>query len=537
MGWIISKKKLLRRAKRKEKIEMEHASKKGVEVLTGLLSRWADANKSKAVKTVAITDRQFGDNGKGKFADLFAEWADIIARGTGGDNCGHTTRYRDLEIITHLIPSGIRHDVAGKINIIGSGVVVYPKSLSVELAQIRELGMTCNNLCLAYNAKLITPAEILLDRIRESSGGKGKIGSTGKGIGPAYSDVFDRQGLLINDLLNPEFFRAKLERHLEYKRKILRNYDSETIKAIMHSEHLESGLYYEAENIFNTDAIYEKYLEYGREFQPLIEDTDALMRSSLGKSNILLEGAQGDMLSIKRGTYPFVTSSDCATAGLAEGVGLKETDIDLSLGIIKGFYMTRVGGGPFPTEFGAEKSERWCNGGEGSRGKESELYGHVSVNDKDYFIRGIAMRRAGSEYGATTGRPRRTGRLDLPLLRYTLTFNSPDMILTKLDVLNDCEIIDICDQYEYCGPTYLHAGKQIEAGDRLETAIPAAEVLQHCRPVYRSFPGWQKNLSGCADYESLPSELKTILEFVMSHTGIRPRIISIGPDREETIFL
>ena len=488
--------------------------------------------------TVAITCRQFGDTGKGKFVDIFAKWADIIARGTGGDNCGHSIQADGKELVVHIIPSGILYDSIGKINIIGSGVVVYPKSVSKELATLREMGLSYNNLKIAYNAKLILPTEIVLDRVRESISGKGKIGSTGKGIGPAYADFVDRQGLMVNDLLNPKLFVQKLRRHLEYKKLILKNCDPDLLKSIMDHEHLESGLYYDKKEIFNFDAIYETYLSYGDELKDFITDTDTFMQERLGINTILLEGAQGDMLSINHGTYPFVTSSDCTVAGLAQGVGLKESDIDLSLGIIKGFYMTRVGGGPFPTEIGGLESDQWCNGGKANRDNEKMLYTKASAEDrKSEFHQGVALRMAGNEYGATTKRPRRTGWLDLPLLRYVLGFNSSDLILTKLDILNDYEEIKIAYAYEYKGFDCYFAGKLIKKGDILRVAIPDSTIMKDCYPVYQRFKGWKSSLSDCKNYESLPSEFKDILQFIINEAEINPLIISIGPDREETIFL
>lgn len=490
----------------------------------------------KNVKTVAISCRQWGDTGKGKFVDIFAEWADIIVRGTGGDNAGHTVVCDGKELVTHLVPSGILRE--GKINIIGNGTVDYPKSLVGEIAQLKERGISCSNLKLAYNAKIILPTEILLDRLKEVSAGSGKIGSTGKGIGPTYTDFVGREGLIVNDLLNPTFFREKLKRHLKYKMAILKTYDLELIKTILDHEHLESGFYYDADNIISFEAVCEKYLAYGEELKPYISDTDSFIKSKLGISNILLEGAQGDMLSIDRGSYPFVTSSDCTVAGLAKGAGLKESDIDLSLGIIKGFYMTRVGAGPFPTELGGEQSDIWCNGGKANKAMEKALYDSTSkIDGGEEFLEGVALRMAGNEYGATTGRPRRTGWLDLPLLRYTLGFNSPDLILTKLDVLNDCDVIKVCNHYKYVGEDCVYAGQKILSGRYLETAIPQSEIMKFCKPIYVKFPGWKCGLGDCRSYDDLPEELKHILEFIIKETKARPRIISIGADREETIFL
>jgi adenylosuccinate synthase len=385
---------------------------------------------------------------------------------------------------------------------------------------------------------LILPTEIVLDRVRESISGKGKIGSTGKGIGPAYADFVDRQGLMVNDLLNPDILAQKLRRHLEYKKLIFKNYDSELIKTIMNHEHLNSGIYYDSKDIFNFTEIYEMYLNYRDELKEFITDTDTFIKQNLGKKKILLEGAQGDMLSINHGTYPFVTSSDCTAAGLAQGVGLKESDIDLSLGIIKGFYMTRVGGGPFPTEIGGWESDKWCNGGQANRDIEKIFYTKSSAEDrKSEFHQGVALRMAGNEYGATTKRPRRTGWLDLPLLRYVLGFNSPDIILTKLDILNNYEEIKIAYAYQYKGSDCYFAGKLIKKGDILRVAIPDSSIMKDCQPVYQRFKGWKSSLKECKDYESLPLEFKNILSFIINEAGINPRIISIGPDREETIFI
>jgi len=486
-------------------------------------------------KTIAVSCRQWGDTGKGKIVDLLTGWAEVIVRSTGGDNAGHTICTDGRTFIAHLIPSGIIGDSDGKINIMSSGMVIYPRSLIMELANLRSLGMSYDNLFLSCRAKLITPAEIVFDRISEVVAGSGRIGSTGRGIGPCYTDEVARYGLTVNDLLNPVFFRAKLARHLEYYTRILRFYDWEDIKTILYHEHLESGLYYDEKSIFNFNTISRKYLEYGRELQPLIRDTDSIIQSKLGIRRILLEGAQGDLLSVKRGTYPFVTSSDCTVAGMAAGAGIEESDIDLSLGIIKGFYMTRVGGGPFPTEYGGKQSEEWCNGGQVTRTREEKIL--AWVNDLDEFLRGIAIRQVGSEYGATTKRPRRTGRLDLPLLRYVLGFNSRDIVMTKLDVLDDCEEIEICDHYVYTGPNFYNGQELIETGSVMHVAIPAAEFLQYCQPVYVKFPVWKSNLRTCHRAADLPAELKSIINFLEDGLGIKVRIISVGPDRQETVFL
>jgi len=499
---------------------------------------WSGLKKlTKDITTVAITCLQWGDTGKGKFVDLFARWAKIIARGTGGDNAGHSIWSNGVGHVFHLIPSGILYDSEGKINIIGTGTVVYPKTLCHELALLRKDGLSYNNLMLSLNAKLILPTHIVLDNVQEClAGNSGKIGTTGKGIGPAYADHVARFGLVVNDLLNTDVFATKLKRHLAHKRAILANCDSEILKVALNKPHLENGLYYDSKVIFRIDAIFEKYMAYGKELAPLIRETDFFLQSQVGRKKILLEGAQGVLLSPKYGSYPFVTSSDCSVHGLAEGVGLTRSQVDLSLGIVKGFYMTRVGDGPFPTEMGGERSDKWCNGGEGSRELESSRYGDAGINDKDEFLQGVALRRIGQEFGATTGRPRRTGWLDLPLLKHSLRISGPDVILTKLDVLNGLEEIKVCTAYKYCGPDFRYGEEKIRSGGILKEAIPVSEVLQYCQPVYEKHAGWPGELRGISSFDGLPSELKKILKSVVEKTGLNPRIISIGQDREETIF-
>ncbi len=490
---------------------------------------------NKVAWILAVVCNQWGDTGKGKFIDYFASWADVVARGTGGANAGHTVKTGNIEFISHLIPSGILHDKNGKINVIGSGTVLDPRILCEELAQLRENGLRYDHLMIALNAKLVLPQHLLLDRIKESDSGRVKIGTTGRGIGPCYTDHYARTGLIMNDLLNKDVFVKKLERNLREKVRILKTYDPELVEKIMSHEHLENGIYYDPADIIDVDAIVEKYCNvYGKELEGMIRDTDEFMQRSAGKKRILLEGAQGLLLSIDYGSFPYVTSSDPSVRGLAKGVGLSEKQVDLTLGIVKAFYMTRVGGGPFPTEMGGAKSEEWCNG-DGNRNFENSL--PVTVNDRDEFHQGIAIRIAGNEYGATTGRPRRTGWLDLPLLRYAIGINGPDVILTKLDVLSGCERIKLCRAYRYEGPDYRLGEKTIKTGDVFETAIPQTEVLQFCRPIYTEFGGWQQDIRGAKTLEGLPDRLKEILDYVKKETGIVPRILSVGPDREETIVL
>jgi len=502
------------------------------------------------VKVLAINCLQWGDTGKGKIVNLFSPWADIILRGVGADNAGHTAYYGSQEFIFHLLPSGIIYDAEGKINIIGRGTAVYPRALDQELVMLRSRNMTYNNLKISPLAKLILPTHIVLDRLREKlkSNGNGRIGTTGKGVGPVYTDQVNRSGLIVNDLLNPEIFIKKLVKHLADKRKILESYGPEVlefISEIMQAEHLEQGIYYDPHLIFSQEVIFERYLEYGREFKSLIQDIDAYLQKQVGRKNILIEGAHGLLLSIDYGTYPFVTSSECSVHGSLRGTGLNSSDVDLSLGIMKGFYMTRVGCGPFPTELGGQLSDDWCNGGQANRQLEEQQFSNLLINSSGQnqeadFQQGIAIRLAGQEYGATTQRPRRTGWLDLPLLRYAwrcanLSRSRSGLIMTKLDVLNQLEFIPVCTHYIYRGPTYYWGNQTIKPGDEIREAIPLSEVLQHCQPVYQIFDGWQQELAG-KNWHDLPKKLRKLIRFVESE-GIPSFILSIGPRSEQTIFL
>lgn len=492
------------------------------------------------IKTLAVLCLQYGDTGKGKFVDLFAKWAHIIVRGNGADNAGHTICYKGKKLITHIIPSGIMYDNVGKTNIVGSGCAVYPKTFKGELLGLDAIGCSYNNLRIAHNAKLILPDHIVMDRIKELNNSGVKIGTTGKGVGPVFADHTARTGLIMNDLLNKDIFVKKLRHHLIDKVRILKTYDTEALKKVMSHEHLENGIYFDAKNIFNEDVIIQKYLDYGQDFNLMIRDTDEFIRSQAGKTEILLEGAQGLLLSVDEGASPHVTSSNCSLSGLSKGAGLLDSSqVDKCLGIIKGFYTTRVGEGPFPTEFGASESDKWCNG-VGSRKQELELYPLASVNDVNQFLRGVAYRREGDEYGATTGRPRRTGRLDLPLLRYSLQFFNPaylTLILTKLDCLNDCEVIEICDQYKYVGPDFRVGEKILRAGDYLNKAIMIREVLEYCQPIYSLHEGWLCSLKGISKYENLPKQIRIILNYLVAQTKVDLGILSIGADRNANVFI
>ncbi len=490
------------------------------------------------VFTLAIVCNQWGDTGKGKIVDLFAaEWADIIARGTGGANAGHTIVINGEEFIFHLIPSGILHDGAGKINLLGRGVAFDPRIFCEELEILRKEGMAYNHLRVSKDAHLVLPHHLVLDRVKEIDAGKLKIGTTGRGIGPLYVSHYDRTGLTVNHLLNKDFFAKELKRSIARTVRQLRIDDPEVVKGVMQHEHLEDGIYYHPEKIFDVDAIIDKYLKYVKEFRDMICDTDRLVQSAvIHKKNVLLEGAQGLLLSVDYGAYPYVTSSDPSVNGLAKGVGLSEREVDLTLGIVKAPYMTRVGEGTFPTEMGGDESAKWCGNTKVTRAAEEKRFTTGSVNSKNDFIQGVFIRMFGGEYGATTGRPRRIGCLDLPLLRHAIKYNGNNIILTKLDVFNECEEIRICEAYEYVGPTYNNGQEIISPGHRVEVPVPSNEFLKYCIPIYTRHKGWESDISGIKNFQELPQELRAIIRYIKSSTVTNIPLISIGRDRNDTIF-
>ncbi|MBA3788870.1 adenylosuccinate synthetase [Patescibacteria group bacterium] len=491
----------------------------------------------KEPSTIAIIDVQWGDTGKGKFVDVLSEWADIIARGTGGANAGHTICIGNRTHVFHLIPSGILRDSDDKMNIIGTGVALDLHILCEEFDLLELNGLSFDHLRISRDAHVVLPQHLLFDRLKEASLGGKKIGTTGRGIGPLYGDRVARTGLTMLDLLNPATFRTKLRRNLDEKAYFIRCVDPEMAKAVMGHEHLEKGRFYHPETIFDQDAIIKRYLQYASRIRDMVCDTDTLLRQQVGKRNILLEGAQGVLLSVDHGIHPHVTSSDCSLAGLVKGVGLREKDVDRVFSIVKAPYMTRVGEGVFPTELGGERSEEWCSVSGQSADKEREAFPAASVNSDDPFEQGIGVRQAGNEYGATTRRPRRTGWLDLPLLRYALQFAGQELILTKVDVLDTCERILICNAHLYRGPIYDMGDYVLHPEDLLVKAIPNSEILRHVSPCYQDFPGWQRDISGARTRADLPLELLDIVSFIEKQTKTAVVAVSVGRERDQTVYL
>ena len=418
-----------------------------------------------------VVGSQWGDEGKGKIVDLLSERVDIVARYQGGANAGHTVVLDGEKYILHLIPSGILHE--NTICAIGNGVVIDPAALLDEIAFLESRGISVRGrLLISHRAHLIMPYHKLLDQAKESRDADQKIGTTGRGIGPAYVDKVNRMGIRIVDLLDRDLLQAKLRRNIEEKNEILKK------------------IY--GEQALDVEQIIAEFLEFDQKIDPYVKDVSTFLNQAIrdGKE-ILLEGAQGTLLDVDFGTYPYVTSSNPISGGACCGVGIGPTKIDSVMGVIKA-YTTRVGMGPFPTEID-----------------------EASVN----------LRELGDEFGATTGRPRRCGWFDAVIANFAIQVNGIDTLaLTKLDVLDSLPEIKICVAYQYQGKTL--------------TAFPTElRVLENCQPVYETYPGWMQPTSGLRNYHDLPENARRYLDAIRNLTHTDYSIISVGSGRDETIFV
>ena len=410
---------------------------------------------------------QWGDEGKGKLVDALSPLYDVIARFQGGPNAGHSLEFNNIKHVLHLIPSGIFHP--DKLNIIGNGVVIDPAVFKIEIDELKPYAPDLTKrLVISTRANLILPTHRILDAAYEMQKGFTKIGSTLKGIGPAYTDKTGRYGLRVGDVLSGNFkalYLSHVERHLS----ILRNYSYE-----FDLKEFEKGWF--------------EGIDLLKEFR--IINTEYLINELSGKGKkVLAEGAQGTMLDVDFGSYPFVTSSNTISAGACTGLGFSPRKIGSVYGIFKA-YCTRVGSGPFPTEL---KDETGNN-----------------------------LRNTGKEFGSTTGRPRRCGWLDLPALKYSIMINgTTELFMTKADVMSGFKTIKVCTAYRI-------NGKEI-------TELPFGNESQ-IEPVYTELPGWQQDISTLRDYNNLPAELKGFIELIEKYCGVPVTLVSVGPDRNETIF-
>ena len=420
------------------------------------------------MSVTVLVGSQWGDEGKGKIVDILSEKFEVVVRYQGGANAGHTIVVGDKQYILHLIPSGMLRE--GVKCVIGNGVVIDPKSLLDEIQLLKDNNIEIGDrLLISQNAHLIMPYHKLLDSLGEQ--GNKKIGTTGRGIGPCYVDKYARKGIKIVDLLNKEKLEEKIRANIAEKNNILK-------KIHGHAE-------------LDVEEIIQEYLEFDEAIDKYISDVPRYLNAAIedGKS-VLMEGAQGCLLDVDFGTYPYVTSSNPTSGGACTGTGIPPTKINSVIGIVKA-YTTRVGLGPFPTEL--EDAE------------------------------GEALRKIGAEFGATTGRPRRCGWFDAFLVNYSAMINGiTEAAITKLDVLSQFEAIKVCVGYE-------HNGKSLKS---FPTEV---NKLSAVTPVYETLPGWKTDITNAGSFEELPSATRDYLDFISKKCGFRPAFISVGPKRSQTI--
>lgn len=421
--------------------------------------------------TKVIIGAQWGDEGKGKIVDILAAEADAVIRYSGGSNAGHTLVANGQKYALHLIPSGILYE--GKKCIIANGVVIDPCSLLDEMENLISRGINIENLIISDRAHLVFPYHRLIDNLQESFRGKNDIGTTKKGIGPAYADKTERCGIRICDLMNPTVFAEKVKANVEFKNILI--------------EKVYGGTPLSAEEIIS------QYLEYGKRLKPYVADTTKIIFDMIKqKKSVVFEGAQSSLLDLDFGTYPYVTSSHPAAGGVCIGAGIGPTMIDECYGVVKA-YTTRVGKGPFPTEL------------------------LDSIGD--------SIREKGHEYGTTTGRPRRCGWFDSVLVRFTVRINTlSGIVINHVDTLGGFEKVNLCTAYE-------------KDGKIITNFPASLEELSEMKPVYEEFDGWDKNLSGCKTYDDLPLPLKKYLKRIEELCETKIVMLGVGPSRNDIIKL
>ena len=425
----------------------------------------------KTAKTAVIVGAQWGDEGKGKIVDVLSENFDVVARYAGGHNAGHTVIIKGKKYVLQLIPCGVLRP--GRKSVIGNGVVLDPFAFMKEVKMVREAGLNVDGrLFVSNRAQVILPYHRMIELAAENAPGRVKIGTTSRGIGPAYEDKMKRSGLRVVDLLNKDILKTHIENACREKNTIAH--------ALFNSEPLDP------------DTMFREYSEIAEQVRPFVADTAALLNKTLrAGGSIMFEGAQGTMLDIDHGTYPFVTSSSATSGGAVIGTGVAPNAIQTVIGITKA-YCTRVGGGPFPTEI------------------------HDSIGDE--------LRKRGNEYGAVTGRPRRCGWVDLPLLRYAQMINGVNWwVVTKMDVLDTLDTIPVCVGYKLDG--------------KKTDEVPAdAGTMDKLEPVYEKLPGWKQSTEGIVEWDKLPKKARNYLQFLEEESGAKIGMVSTGPDREQTMF-
>ena len=423
------------------------------------------------MSSIVVVGTQWGDEGKGKITDFLAEQADVIARFSGGNNAGHTIQFGGKTYKLHLVPSGIFYK--DKLAVIGNGVVVDPVALLKELDGLNERGISTDNLRISNRAQVILPYHLAQDEYEERRRGDNKIGTTKKGIGPAYVDKAQRIGIRMADLLEKETFERRLKENIEYKNACFKGMFNETCPTF--------------------DEIFDEYYAAGQRLKDYVTDTAKILDdANVADEKVLFEGAQGVMLDIDHGTYPFVTSSNPVAGNVTVGTGVGPTSVSKVIGVCKS-YTSRVGDGPFPTE----------------------------LFDED----GHHIREVGREYGTTTGRPRRVGWFDSVVLRHSRRVSGiTDLSINSIDVLTGLDTVKICTAYELDGEKI--------------TEYPAnLDQLRRCKPIFEELPGWTEDITGCRSLDELPENARNYLERISELCGVHISIFSVGPDREQTNLL
>ncbi|WP_145332474.1 adenylosuccinate synthase [Staphylococcus epidermidis] len=423
------------------------------------------------MSSIVVVGTQWGDEGKGKITDFLAEQADVIARFSGGNNAGHTIQFGGETYKLHLVPSGIFYK--DKLAVIGNGVVVDPVALLKELDGLNERGISTDNLRISNRAQVILPYHLAQDEYEERRRGDNKIGTTKKGIGPAYVDKAQRIGIRMADLLEKETFERRLKENIEYKNACFKGMFNETCPTF--------------------DEIFDEYYAAGQRLKDYVTDTAKILDdANVAEEKVLFEGAQGVMLDIDHGTYPFVTSSNPVAGNVTVGTGVGPTSVSKVIGVCKS-YTSRVGDGPFPTE----------------------------LFDED----GHHIREVGREYGTTTGRPRRVGWFDSVVLRHSRRVSGiTDLSINSIDVLTGLDTVKICTAYELDGEKI--------------TEYPAnLDQLRRCKPIFEELPGWTEDITGCRSLDELPENARNYLERISELCGVHISIFSVGPDREQTNLL
>jgi adenylosuccinate synthase len=420
--------------------------------------------------SLCVVGMQWGDEGKGKLIDYLSAQADVVARYAGGSNAGHTVVVNGQKTILHLLPSGILHERC--LCVIGNGVVVDPEQVLREIKEVESRGATVgDNLLISDRAQVVMPYHKVLDQVSEEAKGAGKLGTTLRGIGPCYADKASRSGIRMVDLVKPAALKARLQENLKFINRLL------------------GGVY--GREPLALEPMFEEYAGYGKRLCRFVGDSVSRLHQAFAAGRkVLFEGAQGSMLDIDFGTYPFLTSSNASVCGVSAGTGVPPRLVGRVLGVVKA-YTTRVGAGPFPTELRGELGDR--------------------------------IRENGGEYGATTGRPRRCGWLDAVALRYAMALNGTDYVaITKLDVLDDQPTLKICTAYRH--------------GDRTHETFPSdLEVLAQCTPVYEELPGWEASITGATAMDELPGATRAYLRRIEELLGVPIRIVSVGNERGQTI--